>query len=367
MGQIFRRVLALALLLAGLQAAVAEPCRIAYDLGSSGIRVGASNRPGSAQTDIDFLSPLWAGHGLDEVIQPTIKALNELPTQADLPGDCIRVAAGFSAWRLALQQDRQALVRHLRTLWQQTGTAIIVAPQVVEGRYGYTGAKLALGGRLKTTHILDIGGGSLQLASADKSFGLALGQKAWHRLLCQTLRPGTKLPCTLLPMTPDELSQARAMAAKQFAGLPATLGKVGSITAISRPVTRGVVPAMEKLLLPSQGEELLSSSQLTRFLTLLAASKPEDAARQLGIAPKYVAYLISDAVLLESILRSADVQQFAAMEGDQSNIPGLLHDEQAFAWAAAYPCYLGHLQHIGLGAYGLSPQGCLKKRRRPFP
>lgn len=340
------------LLLSGwLTPACAESCRIAYDLGSSGIRVGASNRVATAQADIDFLSPLWAGRGLDEVIAPAAAALMDLPRQADLPQDCVRVAAGFSAWRLALKQDRPRLLRQLRELWQQTGTAIIVAPQSVEGRYGYQGARLLLGDRLKTSHVLDIGGGSLQLAGVDASFGLPLGQKSWHRHLCQQLRPGASLPCVLQPMLPAELAHARALATKQFAPVPATLGRSVSVTAISRPVTRGVAPAVEKLLGESQAGGLLDRERLTRALTVLAVSTPAESAARLAVPQKYLAYLLSDAILLEGILRAAEVDQLIVLESDQSNIPGLLGDEQAFAWAGAYACYLDHLARDGIVAY----------------
>ena len=97
----------------GLVAALAfadEPCRVAFDMGSSGIRAGYSGSAVTTRAGIDYLAPLWAGHGLEPVVLPTIRALRHLPEEGRFPEDCARVGGGFSAWRLALQQDPGALV-----------------------------------------------------------------------------------------------------------------------------------------------------------------------------------------------------------------------------------------------------------------
>ena len=86
-------------------AQLAPACRIAFDIGSSGVRAGASNNPGVAHVDIDYLAPLWAGRGLEETFNPTAIALKNLPLGARFSSRCDRVAAGFSAWRLAWQQS----------------------------------------------------------------------------------------------------------------------------------------------------------------------------------------------------------------------------------------------------------------------
>jgi hypothetical protein len=109
------------------------------------------------------------------------------------------LGGGFSAWRLAWRQDGARLSQHLETLREQTGVAVLVIPAAVEGRYGHDSAKQALGPRLQTTHILDIGGGSMQVASHERSFGIELGQKSWTHQLCQTLGRDTSTACQLLP------------------------------------------------------------------------------------------------------------------------------------------------------------------------
>ena len=88
-------------LLAASTATGESSCRIAYDMGSSGIRAGASGSAVTTQVGIDYLDPLWAGRGLEETVAPTIAALNDLPREAGFPADCARVGGGFSAWRLS--------------------------------------------------------------------------------------------------------------------------------------------------------------------------------------------------------------------------------------------------------------------------
>lgn len=333
-----------------------ETCRIAYDMGSSGIRAGASNSAATAQTDIDFLGPLWAGRGLDETVVPTIAALRQLPERAGLDADCVRVGGGFSAWRLALQQDGERLAGQLATLAAASGVAVLVVPQAAEGRYGYLGARMALGERLSTSHILDIGGGSLQVAGAAGGYGDVLGQKAWHRELCQALRGSGA--CTLAPLNGDELAQARALLALRLQDLPAALPGPVTLTAISRPVSRGVLPAVERLLAVKVGDDGLTRAQLAAAIGRLAPLSLADSAAMLGAPPKYLGYLLSDLLLVEGLLRSTGAETLKIAELDLTNLPGLLADDQAYAWAAHYGCYLQRLRTQGLAAYASDPASC---------
>ncbi len=199
------RCLAIAGLFAllAVSASADESCRIAFDMGSSGVRAGASGSDTTIRTEIDYLGPLWAGRGLEETVAPTIAALRELPEKGSFSPGCKRVGGGFSAWRLALQQNGEQLATTLAGIRAASGTAVLVIPQVQEGAYGYFGARQLLGERLGTTHVLDIGGGSLQVAGEKTSYGEALGQKIWHRHLCQEIRNSESSPCTLQPMTGD--------------------------------------------------------------------------------------------------------------------------------------------------------------------
>lgn len=344
--------------LCSLAAVADEGCRIAYDMGSSGIRAGAANNAATAQTDIDFLAPLWAGRGLAETLPATLQALQELPQRAQLATGCQRVGGGFSAWRLALQQDPEALTQQLAQIAANSGVSVLVIPQTIEGRYGYRGAQQLLGKRLSTSHILDIGGGSLQIAGEHSSFGLTLGQKAWHRQLCQFLDRNEQAPCALGPLNERELTRARALLAVRLYAIPSALPKGISLTAISRPVTRGVAPAVEKLLGKPLGPQGPSRTQITASIERLAQLSPSEAATQLGTQPKYLAYLLSDLLLVEGILRSTGAQALKTAELDLTNLPGLLADEQAYRWSAHYPCYLARLRSQGLSAYASDPASC---------
>lgn len=335
-----------------------EACRIAYDMGSSGIRAGADNSPGMAQIEIDFLSPLWAGRGLEETEPATIQALNDLPRHAALNPSCQRVGGGFSAWRLAQQENPVRLGEQLARIAAATGVSILVMPQHIEGRYGYRGAKKLLGTRLTTSHILDIGGGSLQIAGEHGTFGAALGQKVWHRQLCQALERGDGQPCPLSPLSDQELTRARALLSVRLLGIPKALPKAVSLTAISRPVTRGILPAVEKLLATRIGAEGIKRQQITEASERLARLSPSESAALLGTPPKYLAYLLSDLLLVEGLMRSTHADTLKIAELDLTNLPGLLADDQAYRWPAHYACYLQRLRNDGLAAYASDPASC---------
>ncbi len=126
--------------LAGLQSLAGDTCRIAYDIGSSGIRAGSTASPEIVRTDLDFL-----GRRFETLVDPTIAALNRLPTRAGFPSDCVRLGGGFSAWRLAVEMQQDALIAMLREVRARSRVAILVIPQQEEGRYGYIGSRQLLG------------------------------------------------------------------------------------------------------------------------------------------------------------------------------------------------------------------------------
>jgi hypothetical protein len=339
-------------------ASAQEPCRIAFDIGSSGIRAGASNSEAVSRTNIDYLASLRTGRGLEEAIAPTIAALDALPRQGQFAAACARVGGGFSAWRLALQQDAGKLVSNLASIKAATGVAVLVIPQNVEGGYGFFGARQLLGSRLTTSHILDIGGGSLQIAGERSSFGEMLGQKIWHQRLCLAIRNTTVQPCALQPMTMEELAKARSRLAKQLTGVSAALPEKVSMTAISRPVTQGVAPAVERLLDKPSGQKSVSRSDITTAIDRLAKLSLNEIAVRLGVPSKYAAYLLSDMLLVEGLMQATGGNDLRIAEIDLTNLPGLLADDIAFRWVGSYGCYLERLGRSGLEAYSSDPTTC---------
>jgi len=350
--------LACGLLLPVTQAFAEAPCRVAFDMGSSGIRAGASNSSAVTRSSIDYLAPLRAGRGLDEVIEPTIEALRELPQQAGFSPDCLRVGGGFSAWRLALQHDAGKLVASLGRIHAQSGVAVLVIPQRVEGAYGYYGARKLLGERLTSSHVLDIGGGSLQVAGERTAFGQALGQKIWHQKLCQAIRHTTEQPCALQPMTRRQLARARALLSTELHGIGSALPEKVSMTAISRPVTHGVAPAVAHLLGKPAHEEQLARRDLTAAIGKLARLTPKQATARLKLPHQHAPYLLSDMLLVEGLMQATRGQTLQIAEVDLTNLPGLLEDDRAFQWGGNYGCYLERLWQLGLQAYTSDPATC---------
>lgn len=342
-----------------------ERCRIAFDMGSSGIRAGASSSAVTTHADIDYLGPLLSGRGLEEAVEPTITALRELPERGKFAAHCARVGGGFSAWRLALQQEGGKLASTLARIRSASGVAVLVIPQAVEGAYGHLGARRLLGDRLVTSHVLDIGGGSLQIAGERSSFGDALGQKIWHRHLCKEIRKSAAASlCALQPMTRDELAAARALLADKLEGIGSALPNPVTMTAISRPVTRGVAPAVERLLGDESGRNGLKRSSITAAIDRIAHLTREETAARAGSPEKHVAYLLSDMLLVEGLMRATGARSLQIAEIDLNNLPGLLADPRAYSWSNNYGCYLERLRSLGVEAYASDPASCPEKGRK---
>lgn len=343
-----------------------EPCRIAFDIGSSGIRAGASNSRVTTKTELDYLGPLSANRGLEATAAATIDALKELPEQGGFAADCARVAGGFSAWRLALQQGAGKLASTLAHIEAASGVAVLVIPQTTEGSYAYFGARQLLGEKLTTSHVLDVGGGSLQIAGERSTFGDALGQKIWHQYLCRKIRHSSDLPCALQPMTAEEVVVARRLLAERLADLGKSLPEPVTMTAISRPVTQGVLPAVKQLAGETGGENVLLVSAITASIATVAHLTLEETATLVRNPAKYASYLLSDMLLVEGLLKATGGSYLLTAEIGLTNLPGLLADDRAFQWAAHYGCYLDRLRHLGAEAYASDPERCteLKNQHR---
>ena len=349
----------LASLIAAQAAALAsENCRIAFDMGSSGIRAGTTGNDFTTRADIDYLGPLWAGQGIAATLPATLAALRQLPIAAGFPADCEQVGGGFSAWRLALQQEPAGLVVALEQIRTATGVAVVVLPQQAEGSYGYFGARQLLGEKLVTSHVLDIGGGSLQVSGLASAFGEAMGQKIWQRFLCQEIRGSESSPCQLQPMSQEELAKARRLADARLAGASSVLATPLSMTAISRPVSRGVLPALLRLADGDVSRQGFSRRSLSVGIEKLALLSSDETAELVASSPPFVSYLLSDMLLVEGLLRVTGGDYLQVAELDLTNLPGLLADDRAYAWGRHYNCYLERLRSLGLAAYESDPASC---------
>ena len=342
-------------------AQAAAPCRVAYDIGSSGVRAGASNNSMTTTASIDYLAALRENGSLAVTLEPTVAAL-AAPFRKELfDPACARVGGGFSAWRLALQQDVGKLIPVLTSIRAATGVAVVVVPQDVEGDYGYLGARSLLGARLTTSHVLDIGGGSLQIAGEQGSFGAAIGQKRWHEQVCQALGKPGPLPCSLSPMTGETLDAVRGLLAKRLQGLHSGLPGPVTLTAVSRPVTRGVAPAVQRLLDKPPGHAAVTRFDLGRAIEQVAGMTAGDTARRVDMPPAYAAYLLSDMLLVEGLMQASGAADLQVADIELTNVPGLLADDTSYRWADNYGCYLVRLARDGLDAYAGNPDSCHRR------
>jgi exopolyphosphatase/pppGpp-phosphohydrolase len=231
-------------------------------------------------------------------------------------------------------------------------------PQSVEGAYAFESARQVLGSRLSTSHVLDIGGGSLQIAGLQSAYGQDLGQKTWHRTLCESL-PNTGSPCKLQPMSAANLQLARALMDDRFKDA-AALGPNTTMTAISRPVTRGVLPAMKRLG-AVRSTDTLDAGDLALVIDKIRALTIEETAMRTGTPLVYARYLLSDMLLIQGLLRSIGIPKINVMEGALNVLPALLTDDIAFRWSDRYDCYLERFNAQGPKAYFSDPETCVTR------
>ncbi|MBF0425095.1 MAG: hypothetical protein HQL66_04670 [Magnetococcales bacterium] len=367
-------VLLLILLFAGSEA-LAQGCRIGFDLGSTGVRVGSATHPEQAKVAIDYLADIRANHAIDRTIEPTIEALTTLPKVANLPADCTAVAGGYSAWRLALREASPArLAATLRTIHERTHVALFIIPQDVEGNYGYLAAKSLLGAALKTPFILDLGGGSMQIAGATSGWGSDLGQKSWHDLFCKQIQGNSDPVCPANPVGGKAPGRAATLLAPQVAAAKAALGTGLTLTAVTPPVVNAVHPVVRFLAETHRGvttavdAQGFSHAALVQAIAQLATrdnaaiTELLDGCReQTGqpiCAPRLLPMLVTDMLLLHAFMDGLGIARLEVAAAGINNVPGILADPRAAAWAGHYPCYLQKLAEIGGEAFKADPRAC---------
>lgn len=360
-----RTLVALALILIAGTAWAEAPCRIGYDIGSSGIRIGASTGDLAGKASIDYLADVWDDNVIDRTNEQTVAALANLAQGRHCPA----VAGAYSAWRLAADKGGPDKVAEtLRQLNARSGVAIFVIPQAVEGGYGYFAASQALGARLATPFILDIGGGSLQFAASQAGWGAALGQKAWRKQVCAELKHGAPTDCPPNPVGADASARAEALLAPLVAQARQALGGGFAVTAISAPVVHGIHPILQHLArtrpgFPGQVDEHgFDLAALDAALALLSVRDDEAIHALLhGCAackPQFIRTDVTDMLLLHSFMAGLDIARLEVAEADITNVPGILADAKAAAWAGHYACYLSRLAVQGVGAYDGDPGTC---------
>lgn len=335
----------------------ATGCRLAFDLGSSGIRAGNTRSAAEGRMDMDVLAAVNSGQGIRSMVPYTAVALRVLRDDGQGAGCRAQVAVGFSAWRLALRREPEALIEALRDIRRASGVAVLVASPAQEGHYGYDGTRRVLGSRLGERRVLDIGGGSLQVTGPQEVFGIPLGQKAWHHQLCQALGRGEAVPCALQPMSPAEVDQARHLAARALQGLPQALGTPVDMVAITRPVSRGVAPAVHRLR-RTPAEDSLARVDLSAAIDAWAGQPAPALAAASGLPPEHAGFLLSDMLLVEGLLNATASDTLMVAEADASNVRGILADDRAYRWADRYGCYLLRLRTLGEAAYASDPGTC---------
>lgn len=367
--------LALGILALMLSAPAEAGCRIGFDVGSSGVRVGAANSAAQARTSIDYLADVWADNRIDTSVEPTIRAFATLPAEAGLPDGCDSVAGGYSAWRLAMERGNPAEVAEaLRLIHARTGVALYVIPQDVEGTYGFYAARQALGDRLRDPYILDIGGGSMQIASIHTGWGAALGQKAWRKTYCHDGKGSDVAACVLNPVGPEAMALASKLLAREVASARAALGPLEQATAVSAPLVKTMHPVIRYLAgqgripVDGVGETSFTIGALEATIRVLMDKDddallryldncPELAGRAI-CTPSFLPTLVSDMLMAHAFMAGLGIRRLELAEASITNVPGLLADTRAWGWRDRYECYLSRLADQGVRAFKSAPATC---------
>ena len=169
-------------------------------------------------------------------------------------------------------------------------------------------------------------------------------------------------------MTPAELTQARTVLANRLLSLKGMMttsnGPTPSLTAISRPVTHGIAPALAHYMgAPHQTQTALSLHTLQSAIEEIAAYPVAKSSALLHASLPRSAFLLSDMLLLEGVLLASNLKEITLAPVDLTNLPGLLADDWAYQWAQHYDCYLSRLSTQGSEAYFSRPERCPAPRQ----
>ena len=115
------------------------------------------------------------------------------------------------------------------------------------------------------------------------------GQKAWHRRLCQEIRNSESASCELQPMTGDELATARSLLAELLGGVALALPGTVTLTAISPPVSRGVAPAVARMVPAGFGANVLQRPAITAAIARIAGLTSDETMVATGDSRDHVA------------------------------------------------------------------------------
>jgi hypothetical protein len=113
----------------------------------------------------------------------------------------------------------------------------------------------------------------------------------------------------------------------------------GTLTAISRPVTRGIRSALRGMGM-AQGDAI-SLQELSAAIDSLSTLPLADLVVLTQLPANFAPYLVSDMLLVEGVLRAMGLTSLSLAEAAINNLPALLRDERAFEWAKrhrASPC-----------------------------
>lgn len=364
------------LLMAGLGMAPvhSSACINGFDVGSSGIRIGSTTGSGRAKVNINYLEDVWVDKRIDTTIGETLEAFKTLPDKAGLPKDCVPLAGGYSVWRMAAEQgDLNELANTLKHIQTESGVYLLVIPQDIEGRYAHEAVGIALGDRLRTPYILDIGGGSLQIATADNGWGTALGQRSWSRVFCENVKHAAP-QCLPNPVGQQGAQDARQALLPFIGSAKTQLGTGLKVTAISKPVAMGLLPIMNYMLqhnIITAGVVEADGFDRTALEAGIAALAELDDDGILKLlegctgkefkAPcqkQVVSPLVTDMLLLRGLMEELDIQRLEVAQADITNVDGIMADPQAMAWSKHFDCYLEHLKTSGIKGYFADPNQC---------
>jgi hypothetical protein len=362
---------ALAALLLAVAPAEAAPCRIGVDLGSSGIRAEWEGHSGTARAEIGYLREVWATGAIRVSADQTVTAMEEARRTLGTPEGCPALGGGYSAWRLAAEgkDGPGALAPVLDGLRRRAGLAVLVIPQEREGAHAFHAASLALGARLRTGAILDVGGGSLQVAAPQRGRGVALGQKSWLKLFCERVKGLADPACSANPVGEAGEAAAARLLAAELAGMAEAFRPLPVFTAVSAPVARGIHPVLRHLAASLPGfagrveAEGFDRAALASAVALLRDGDDRTIAARLegcgaACSPRFVGTLVTDMLLLAGVMDAVGAQRLEVAEADINNAAGLLADRRAGEWATRHQCYVARFATQGVAAFDTDPATC---------
>ena len=272
--------------------------------------------------------------------------MRDLPTQVGFLPACERIGGGFLGLADGARARPEALADLLARIRMASGAGAGPAPGR-EGPGAYLGARQILGARCTPAMCSISAAVACRLPVPTKRLRRPARAKSSGIACCVPDPQMTTRPVPLQPLGEDELTAARQRIAEKLHDLAMTLPASLTLTAISRPVSRGVLPAVRRLAPGGADATGFDRSALTVAIRALADKPLAQAATMVGARRNTPPTCFPTCCSSRGSWRRR-ISRLQVAEAALNNLRGLFSPMIGYSpGAATHDCYLGRLRTLG--------------------